>query len=1022
MRLGYVRVLAGAVAVFLAGMPVLAVLTAVVSQAGSEMSLDTDLEEIGVSGIAGSGKITWKLNGQPAQDLRKMMIQKYDVVRGDANGNLDSGEIEDYKNALDSYLMDMQYHAGTCEDCHGQGPVSYFGAEITAAQLYHYGGSGTSMGQAIQVDMKGLLNSGNASTDDIAIYYKVEVRTGESKQTVSMDSDAFANALYAPFNQTYIGAISQAHLQVLVGFLSYQDIQLPKGSIFMLRTPAGEAIWYKSSFDTSRKGEEHITLAPFDFFENPQILFVLMILVGHYTTAIPHMLYYRFRGKLPKNKQSLAQRFKWIHWMAIIFVLLQIVFYFIPSIGPFFFSGLLYWIFSIGLLGCASGVAYNKYFKKEMPRILALPVAGRPAVIPTTDGARIVVTPIQDDRTEVMCFYCGSLLRAPAAVNPESILCKECNMPQMNFNTGYSHILLEDDPKPTYRMLAHLLKAREHRLYTSATFPEKMMREYSFNVESSIWLTDSGTAPNAINPLRLEFEITRDITKFVKGYPDAVILIDGVNYLIMTNGFEKVFRFVKKLIDLASTSNALLIVVLSKKTLSEEQVDSLCREFDKCIDMSLLVKGEVVQRGKQAPMQSPAPAPAPRPVQASPGGVITPTERMVIPGPSKGPPPPRQSPAPQQRMAPSPAPAPQVPAQRQPTTAPPPRQAAPSPPAPRPGTPPPQVQMSKPTSAQPVVKQPAPESAPPSREMPVQPSGSRPSSPPPMTTPPSVQATYSRPVIAQPSARPQPTPAPAPHQWTAPAQQSPAPKPMAPPPKPQAPVAPTQLPPRTSQPVPAVTRPQPSPEPVQRQAPRPEPAAVAMPVSQPVQRPSVQPQAQGEPRPEQAPPQTEAPKITADMYKPMAITITASSSILQEEEPPSPAQPAATQPPEPQTTTEPKDAQEGERPTVDEAQAIPEAEQGPRGAEGQQQPVAAPTPSDDRRGKLRALLEKKKEQRQVNKVILSTASTEVYCTSCMDKIQVDDWMIICACGAKYHTKCASGSPSCLNCGASLSPS
>jgi hypothetical protein len=158
------------------------------------------------------------------------------------------------------------------------------------------------------------------------------------------------------------------------------------------------------------------------------------------------------------------------------------------------------------------------------------------------------------------------------------------------------------------------------------------------------------------------------------------------------------------------------------------------------------------------------------------------------------------------------------------------------------------------------------------------------------------------------------------------------------------------------------------------------------------------------------------------MYKPMAITITASSSILQEEEPPSPAQPAATQPPEPRATPEVKDEQEGERPTVDERPAVPDAEQEPQGAEEQQQPAAVPTPSEDRRGKLKALLEKKKEQRQVNKVILSTASVEVYCTSCMDKIKVDDWMLICACGAKYHTKCASGSPSCLNCGASLSPS
>jgi hypothetical protein len=833
------------------------------SQSDSEMSVDSDFEELGFSGVTGSGKITWKITGQAARELRKMIIAKYDsninlppgVSPGNANGNLEADEIENYKEAIDTYLMNMQYQQGTCEDCHGQGPVIYFGCEITAAQLLHKEPA-SSMGQAIQVDMKGLLNTNNYSLEDIAIYYKVEVRTEPSITEFPLDSDILANAPYAPFNQKYRGSITITHLQVLVGFQSYHGLKLPKGSMFFLRTPAGEAIWYSTSFHTDVMNSERISFSPWDFLENPQILFILMIIAGHYTTAIPNTIYFRFRNKLPKSKISLARRIRGIHYLAIVFVILQIVFYFIAVVGPLFFSGLIYWAFCIGLLAASSGLAYHYYLRKEMPKILAMPTpAGGTAVVPTAEGAKLVITQPAEEVAECACIYCGSLLRAPAAAPSESIVCRGCNMPQIRFNPGYSYLFVEEDSRLTYKIISKILQSREHALFTSANYPQKIIKEYGLRVESSIWITDSGSAPNAINPLRLEFEMTRDILRFVKSYSGAAIIIDGVNYLIVTNGFDKVFRFIKKLIDMASTSNAMLIVIVSKKTFNKENLDALSREVDKCIDISLLVKGEIIQKGRPSPAVSVSqkePQPIPR---------EEPTIKRSVP---PGPPPPPPPPPPQPPAARPPAPSTQKPPAKEPQ---------------------PVFQREYRTST----PAPTPETHPEPRAHP------QPTTPPPPAPPP-----------RQPEVHPAPGPQPQP------------------------------VPPRTP------------PPPIRQTVTPPAPAQVKSEESHPQEITSVPREVR--PHPGEYP-REEKVGLGRDIHPPAGGVKV----------------------------------------------SVPEKKEG--------------IPP-----------EKKKEQKKVVKAILSTASEEVDCYACAEKIKVDDWLILCSCGAKYHTKCASGLPACPKCGVSLTPS
>ena len=101
-----------------------------------------------------------------------------------------------------------------------------------------------------------------------------------------------------------------------------------------------------------------------------------------------------------------------------------------------------------------------------------------------------------------------------------------------------------------------------------------------------LWLSETSTSDSeTINPKRLDFEVTRVISGTFRDHEAAVVLLDGIEYLILENGFSKVIKFVKKLNDISSTTGASFIVVINPDSLKSEESTLLSREFDHVLDM-----------------------------------------------------------------------------------------------------------------------------------------------------------------------------------------------------------------------------------------------------------------------------------------------------------------------------------------------------------------------------------------------------------------------------------------------------
>jgi len=154
----------------------------------------------------------------------------------------------------------------------------------------------------------------------------------------------------------------------------------------------------------------------------------------------------------------------------------------------------------------------------------------------------------------------------------------------LEVKTGMNTLLLTSENRWCFEKFKSLMSSNAHGLCISTMQPNKIRIRYKIQRASLYWLTDTSTKENILNPKRLDFEITKVILEFIKTKKNGIILIDGLEYLISENGFEKVNRFIKKVSDLASNYDHTLIMMINPSALAPDPLSILKKNFDDVVE------------------------------------------------------------------------------------------------------------------------------------------------------------------------------------------------------------------------------------------------------------------------------------------------------------------------------------------------------------------------------------------------------------------------------------------------------
>lgn len=142
---------------------------------------------------------------------------------------------------------------------------------------------------------------------------------------------------------------------------------------------------------------------------------------------------------------------------------------------------------------------------------------------------------------------------------------------------GIGYLVMEENPKRSYTLFSDFIDEGNSGLCITRTYPERVKSDYYFEGVSILWLSRRGDT-DSILPTNLG-AVVSNVKEFMKNNEGSVILLDGLEYLIVHNDFEKVLKLVHALNELTAINKSILLIPVNFKTLDEEKIALLKRDL-----------------------------------------------------------------------------------------------------------------------------------------------------------------------------------------------------------------------------------------------------------------------------------------------------------------------------------------------------------------------------------------------------------------------------------------------------------
>ncbi len=392
------------------------------------------------------------------------------------------------------------------------------------------------------------------------------------------------------------GESELTHWSFVVGTHSFYGPEYDDGTLYVFRTPAGEVLHYSIELDGVNEPSARITWEEFELLENPQILFILICIFSYFTRHFPKKYYWDYEDTYPAKHRKEAEKCRPLHILSAIAMALLLVFYFVPTIGKFFMSGLLLIIIGVVvtvLFWVSSQFIYSKK-KKAIPDDILNPPKVKPkkkvSSVKRTTTIRRVGRP-KDKKTNVCktyCDWCGEFFTVHKKRNLLTVKCPSCNKRQQMLKEGYNYLLLDSEGDKSFSLLKDFITEGLPAFVITTKIPSKVEGRYGLQRAKIMWLSDrTSSKHDVLDPKRLDFEITRAINNFSKDNERAVIFLDGFEYLLVENTFEKVSKFIKKTTDTCSLNASTYMIYVNPHSLSKTDLSILKKEFDHTEDLRL---------------------------------------------------------------------------------------------------------------------------------------------------------------------------------------------------------------------------------------------------------------------------------------------------------------------------------------------------------------------------------------------------------------------------------------------------
>ena len=142
-----------------------------------------------------------------------------------------------------------------------------------------------------------------------------------------------------------------------------------------------------------------------------------------------------------------------------------------------------------------------------------------------------------------------------------------------------SYLIKEDKPTVCFEIFNRAVTKDFKCLCISRTHPQQLREKYKITSDKLLWLTDSDSKEEETVGPALE-SLMYNIEEFTEKNHRSLLILDGLEYLISTNDFNPVLKFIRALKDKLSELETIFILPVSPGAIDEKQIKLIERELE----------------------------------------------------------------------------------------------------------------------------------------------------------------------------------------------------------------------------------------------------------------------------------------------------------------------------------------------------------------------------------------------------------------------------------------------------------
>ena len=144
----------------------------------------------------------------------------------------------------------------------------------------------------------------------------------------------------------------------------------------------------------------------------------------------------------------------------------------------------------------------------------------------------------------------------------------------------------ERKPLLAYRMFEGSIAEGNPGLCVTRQFPEKVRDAFELGETRILWLSHT-PGKDHHNPTSIG-TLATVISSFIERYKKCTVLIDGLEYLVINNGFQQVLRFVEHINEQVMQSKSTVLIPISPNAFSEQELALLERNVETIDHMQVM--------------------------------------------------------------------------------------------------------------------------------------------------------------------------------------------------------------------------------------------------------------------------------------------------------------------------------------------------------------------------------------------------------------------------------------------------